>query len=317
MAEAAYNGFVSSTGVRQRGPSGAPIWAMPTIDARRNRVIVATGENTSDPATTTSDAIIALDLDTGKVAWSFQAMATDVWNTACDRGFDLKKSGPNCPWHYDKGDGRDFDFGAAPVLVSVGGRDVLIGGQKSGHVWALDAATGKVAWFRRIGEGTTLGGVHWGLTTDGTLAFIPIADSNWPEAEQARNKAGVYALRLTDGSIAWSHLAVRDCAGERGKVVQHCMTKFGFSAAPLVVDGQVVAATLDGKVLVLDGKTGAELRSIDTIGAVKTVDGVPGAGGSIDAHALSAGNGMVFVTSGYGAFSQTPGNVLIALKPTG
>lgn len=316
MAEATYNGFVSSTGVKQRGPSGAPIWALPTIDAKRNRVIVATGENTSHPATDTSDAIIALDLDTGKVVWRFQAMATDVWNMSCDRGLDVKKSGPNCPWHYDTGEGRDFDFGATPVLVAgPGGRDMVIGGQKSGHVWALDAQTGKVLWSKRIGEGTTLGGVHWGVTTDGTLAFIPIADSQFTEEEQARNKAGIYALRLSDGSTAWSHLAAADCAGERGKAVMHCATKFGFSAAPLVIAGDVVAPTLDGKVVVLNGKTGAVVRTVDTAGPVATVNGVPGRGGSIDAHAISAGDGMVFVTSGYGAFGQTPGNVLIALKP--
>ena len=318
MAEAAYNGFVSSTGVKQRGPSGAPIWALPTVDAKRNRIIVATGENTSHPVTATSDAIISLDADTGKVAWSFQAMATDVWNMSCDRGLDVKKSGPNCPWHYDTGEGRDFDFGATPVLVEgVGGRDVVIAGQKSGHVWALDAATGETLWSKRIGEGTTLGGVHWGVTTDGKVAFVPIADSNFSEADQARNKAGVYALRLTDGATAWSHLAKSDCAGERSKLIQRCTTKFGYSAAPIVVDGQVVAATLDGKVMVLDGKTGAVVRTVDTAGPIRTANGVAGMGGSIDAHALSAGNGMVFVTSGYGSFSQTPGNVLIALKPKG
>ena len=77
----------------------------------------------------------------------------------------------------------------------------------------------------------------------------------------------------------------------------------------------MVAATLDAKVVVLDGKTGRVLTTVDTAGPVQTVNRVPGRGGSIDAHALSAGAGMVFVTSGYGAFNQTPGNVIIALRP--
>ena len=38
-------------------------------------------------------------------------------------------------------------------------------------------------------------------------------------------------------------------------------------------------------------------------------------GGSIDAHSISAGAGMVFINSGYGSFGQTGGNVLIAYKP--
>lgn len=314
MPEAQYTGKVSRTGVKQRGPSGAPIWALPTIDARRNRVIVATGENTSHPGTDTSDAMIALDLDTGKPVWVFQAMKADVWNMSCnDR--ELHKSGPNCPNLYDSDAGRDYDFGATPVLVSVGGRDVVLNGQKSGHVWALDAATGKVLWQDRVGEGSALGGVHWGVTTDGVRLFAPIADSLLGADEQARNKAGVYAWTIADGKKAWSHVARADCPPDRAAKVVACASKYGYSVAPITVDGAVVAGTLDGKVAVLDGASGKVLRNLDTAGPVATVNGVPGKGGSIDAHGLSAGAGTVFVTSGYGSFGQTPGNVLIALRP--
>ena len=62
MPTAEYTGQVSSTGVKQRGPSGAPIWTTPTVDEKRGQVYVTTGENTSHPTTNTSDAIIALDL---------------------------------------------------------------------------------------------------------------------------------------------------------------------------------------------------------------------------------------------------------------
>jgi len=314
MPDATYNGQVSRTGVKQRGPSGAPIWTLATIDEKRNRVIVATGENTSHPATDTSDAIIALDLDTGRQAWLFQAMKADVWNMACnDR--DLEKSGPNCPNLFGEPVGRDFDFGATPMLLSVAGRDIVVNGQKSGHVWALDAATGKLLWQDRIGEGATLGGVHWGVASDGALAFVPISDSQFTEQEQPRNRAGVYAYRLSDGRQVWAHRAAPECGGGRAANLVRCATKFGYSAAPLTIDGAVVAATLDAKVVVLDGKTGQVLTSVDTAGPIQTLNGVPGRGGSIDAHALSAGAGMVFVTSGYGAFNQTPGNVLIALRP--
>jgi polyvinyl alcohol dehydrogenase (cytochrome) len=315
MKAAEYTGQVSSVGVKQRGPSGAPIWSLPTIDEKRNRVIVATGENTSHPGTDTSDAIIALDLDTGKPAWVFQAMKADVWNMSCnDR--ELEKSGPNCPNLYQSKAGRDFDFGATPFLVSVGGKDIVFDGQKSGHVWALDAATGKKLWSDRIGEGSALGGVHWGVTTDGQLAFVPVADPLFTLEEQATKvKAGVYAYRLSDGKQVWAHVAKPDCTPARKAKLVACETKYGFSAAPIVVDGAVVTGTLDGKLVVFDGKTGAVLRTIDTSGPIETVNGVPGKGGAIDAHAISAGAGMIFVTSGYGAFTQTPGNVLIALKP--
>jgi polyvinyl alcohol dehydrogenase (cytochrome) len=319
MKNAEYNGQISAAGVKQRGPSGAPIWALPTIDEKRNRVIVATGENTSFPGTNTSDALIALDLDTGKAAWVFQAMGSDIWNMACN-DYDLKKSGPNCARLFGSGagsnQGRDFDFGATPILVrGVSGRDIVVDGQKSGHVWAVDAATGKLIWSQRIGFGSALGGVHWGVASDGEQVFAAVADSI-PSADAPKvSKPGVYAFRLRDGKPMWSHPAAPDCAGERGKAVVSCDAKYGFSAAPLVVDGQVVAGRLDGKLVVLDGKTGAVVRTVDTLGPVATVNGVAGRGGSIDSHAISAGDGMIFVTSGYGSFGQTPGNVLIALNP--
>jgi polyvinyl alcohol dehydrogenase (cytochrome) len=96
----------------------------------------------------------------------------------------------------------------------------------------------------------------------------------------------------------------------------NCETKYGFSAAPLVVDGAVIGATLGGEVFILDGKNGKVLKKLDTVGPGTTINpSVAGKGGSIDAHGISAGAGMVFINSGYGSFGQTPGNVLVALKP--
>ena len=48
-----------------RGPSGAPIWSSPAIDAKRNVLYATTGDNYSDPATRSSDAFMAMDLDSG------------------------------------------------------------------------------------------------------------------------------------------------------------------------------------------------------------------------------------------------------------
>lgn len=324
MPAADYNGEVSSTGVKQRGPSGAPIWAIPVIDEARNRVIVATGENTSHPATDTSDAIIALDLNTGKEAWKFQAMPRDVWNEACTA--TKATSGPNCPWNIadDPGVGRDFDFGAGAAIVKgAGGRDVVLAGQKSGDVWALDAATGSKLWNIRFGEGTALGGVHWGITTDGERIFAAVNDPLFagartdPLAPGATTtpRPGVFAVDIATGRQAWGYDAKPDCDGDRGKLVTACTAKYGFSAAPLTIDGAVVAATLGGEVVILDGKTGKVLKTLDTIGPQKTINDIDAKGGSIDSHGISAGAGMLFINSGYGSFGQTSGNVLIAYKP--
>jgi polyvinyl alcohol dehydrogenase (cytochrome) len=314
MPEPSYNGHVNSLGVKQKGPSGAPIWSVPLYDQKRNRIIVTSGENTSHPGTDTSDAVIALDLATGAVAWKYQAMAADVWNMACDVA--TGNNGPNCPVLFG-GDGRDYDFGAGAVLAKGSwGKEIILAGQKSGHVWALDADTGKVLWSHRIGEGTALGGVHWGITADENTVFAPINDPIVGPDPNWKSHAGLYAFDIRSGKAKWSYEAKPNCAGERNTLVQNCATKYGFSAAPLVVDGAVVGGTLGGELIILDGKNGKVLKQIDTVGPKTTINsGVAGKGGSIDAHGISAGAGMIFVNSGYGSFSQTPGNVLIALKP--
>jgi len=53
----------------------------------------------------------------------------------------------------------------------------------------------------------------------------------------------------------------------------------------------------------------------DTLRDFETVNGVHGRGGSIDAHSVAAGAGMLFVGSGYGRFGQAAGNVLLAFRP--
>jgi polyvinyl alcohol dehydrogenase (cytochrome) len=313
MPEASYNGQVNSLGVKQKGPSGAPIWSVPVYDAKRNTVIVTTGENTSHPATDTSDAVIALNADTGEVVWKYQAMAADVWNMSCDVA--TGNNGPNCPVLFG-GDGRDYDFGAGAIVTTVDGKDVILAGQKSGHAWALDAATGAVLWSHRIGEGTALGGVHWGIAATDTLALIPINDPLISSDPKFQSQAGVYAFDIASGRPAWSYKAEPNCGGQRGKDVANCETKYGFSAAPLVVDGALVGATLGGEVIILDTEDGRVLNRLDTTGARNVLNkDVAGKGGSIDSHAISAGAGMIFINSGYGSFGQTPGNVLIAYKP--
>ena len=316
MPEATDNGQVNSLGQKLRGPSGAPIWTQPSIDVARNRVLVTTGENTSYPPTNTSDAIISLDLDTGEPAWIFQAMESDLWNMHC-RGDDTT-AGPNCPWHWDdENTGRDYDFGGAAVITTtmIEGvpTDVVLAGQKSGHLWALNAETGEKLWDQRVGDGTPLGGNHWGIAIDNERAFLTINDPVSYGTQQP--VPGVYAFNIADGEAIWSYEATPDCEGERGERVVLCEQKYGFSATPLVVDGALVAGTLDGKLYVFDAETGDILSVIDTAIPFETINGVEGTGGSIDSHAVNVGNGMILIGSGYASFRQTPGNVLIALKP--
>ena len=315
MPEPTYNGQVNSVGVKQKGPSGAPIWSVPLIDEKRNRVIVTSGENTSHPGTDTSDAVIALDLATGQVAWRYQAMAADVWNMACDVA--TGNNGPNCPVALRRrrprlrfrrrrrarhGQERQGCRARRPEVRP------CLGARCRHRQGALEPAR----WRRHRARRRPLGHHDRRQRLYSRRSTIPSfrlirnsyrrpASTRSTSSRASRN--GPYAVKP-------------DCAGERAKLVMGCETRFGFSAAPLVIDGAVVGGTLGGKLFVLDGKNGKVLKEIDTIGPKTTINpDVAGKGGSIDAHGISAGAGMIFVNSGYGSFGQTPGNLLIALKP--
>ncbi|MBL4582377.1 MAG: PQQ-binding-like beta-propeller repeat protein, partial [Gammaproteobacteria bacterium] len=291
MPTAEYTGMVSSTGVKQRGPSGAPIWTTPTIDVQRGQVYVTTGENTSHPTTNTSDSVIALNLETGEANWVFQALENDMWNFACSA------DGPNCII-LDNTNSVDFDFGGPAILVESGGRELLIAGQKSGDLWALDPDTGALVWNQRIGEGTALGGNHWGIATDSERAFMTIND---PGTMSENIRPGIYTYFVATGEPSWSYEVQPDCA-DRSDRLRRCESLYGFSATPLSVDGAVITGGLDGRLFIFNSDSGEQLFEFDTVKDFETVNGVEGYGGSIDSHSIAAGSGMVFVGSGYGSF---------------
>ncbi|HJO10806.1 MAG TPA: PQQ-binding-like beta-propeller repeat protein [Gammaproteobacteria bacterium] len=305
MPAAEYTGQVSSTGVKQRGPSGAPIWTTPTIDAERSQVYVTTGENTSHPTTNTSDAIIALDIETGEANWVFQALENDMWNFGCSA------RGPNCII-LDDTNSVDFDFGGPAILVGTDEKDLLVAGQKSGDLWALDPETGELVWNQRVGEGTALGGNHWGIATDSERAFMTIND---PRGMNGNSRPGIYSYFVGTGEPSWFYEVQPECNDQRSERIRRCESLYGFSATPLSVDGAVITGGLDGRLFVFNSDSGELIFQYDTAKDYETVNGVEGYGGSIDSHSIAAGSGMVFVGSGYGQFRQVPGNVLLAFKP--
>src|SRR5262245_32476715 len=153
------------------GPSGAAVWGAPLLDLKRRRLYVTTGNNYSTPATMTSDSIMSLDLDSGRIVWSKQVMPSDVYNSACSS----VPIGPTCP----QANGPDYDFGSPAILVSTtGGRDLLLAGQKSGVVWAVDPdKNGEVMWETRVGKGGINGGVQWGMASDGEYVYAAASDA--------------------------------------------------------------------------------------------------------------------------------------------
>jgi polyvinyl alcohol dehydrogenase (cytochrome) len=287
----------NAKGVTRYGPSGVAIWATPLVDARRALVYVVTGDNYSNPTTPLSDAIVALDLKTGAVRWHYQATKDDAWNVSCGYA-DVG----NCP---GKG-GPDFDFGSAPIMAKgADGRDYVLAGQKSGLLYALDPATGKLRWEKRVGRGGVFGGIHFGIAATGGKVFVPVTDLADGGTYTLPARPGVYALDVATGKTVWSAPAADTCGGK-----PFCHP--GYGAAISVTPGYVLAGSMDGHVRAFDTATGKVLWDGDTAAPVTAVNGVEAHGGSMAGGAAPlAYNGMLIVNSGYGGLGKMPGNVLL------
>jgi polyvinyl alcohol dehydrogenase (cytochrome) len=298
---------VSAAGAPQFGPSGAGVWSAPTVDSARGVLYIATGDNYSHPATTTSDSIIALDLASGRIVWTRQTTANDVFNAACGRGVR------NC--------GPDHDFAAPAMLVRApGGRDILVAGQKSGLVFGLDPDDrGKVLWRTRVGVGGTGGGVQWGMASDGRHVYASVADPvrkrGEPSQPQVGNApfdpvkgGGLTALDVLTGRKVW-FAASAPCAPPRNG----CSP--AQPGAVSAIPGAVLSGSMDGHVRAFAAASGAPLWDFDTQRAFDTVNGQPGRGGSLDGAGPVVVDGMVYVNSGYARLGGAPGNVLLAFGP--
>ncbi|MCB1854328.1 MAG: PQQ-binding-like beta-propeller repeat protein [Halieaceae bacterium] len=320
----------NSAGADIYGPSGVSVWSTPTIDAKRKRIYFGTGENLSRPATDTSDAIIALDMDSGELAWQFQALANDVWIAACVNG------GPICPTDA----GGDFDFGASVILAELAdGRELLLAGQKSGDVYALDT-DGRLLWQQQVSnagigpdlhQSTTNGGVHWGMALAGERLLVAAAD---PERVRPLYdpKPGLHALDVASGEKLWFQPVTRGCeiaeehkpkiglenmrAGKKIELADQyrCSYYYGLSAAVLATDELVFSAGLDGKIRAFDIASGEVLWQAETAVPVDADNGISGHGGAIDVSGQVVADGWLYVQSGYSMFGQLPGNVLLAYR---
>jgi polyvinyl alcohol dehydrogenase (cytochrome) len=323
---------LNSAGAQMQGPAGAAIWASPTIDAKRGVVYVATGDSYTDVPTTGADAIIAIDLMTGKVRWKTQVTPADNYIVNCD---NPATASANCP----KPKGEDFDFGAPPMLRTLaGGRQVVVAGQKAGLLYGLDPDTGKRLWTTRVGAGSALGGIEWGLAADerrvfaANADFIPLlleglrAAGKIPASYMIPTpKPSLTALSPVDGKILWqvpAPVALCQYRGDRSHDFLPGVCFRAQSAAPSAMPGVVFSGTLDGWFRAYDAATGKILWAFSTTAQTyDTVNGVKDQpGGGIDGMGPTIADGIVYQVSGYRGSSNTGGNpinVLLAFSVDG
>lgn len=298
----------NAIGTQLWGPSGASIWSAPTIDGKQRVLYAATGDNHSAPASDTSDAVLALSLDSGKIVWSRQLTSGDVGNASC---FMPEKT--NCPEPH----GPDADFGSSPNLIPLAnGKRVLTIGQKSGMLWAIDPDDrGRIVWKVRVGKGGLLGGIEWGTATDGKAVYAAISDMTFikPEVDKPLvfdqdAGGGLKALAVANGAELWDAAPARACEGHK-----NCSP--AQPGAVTATPEYVLSGSVDGHVRAYSTHDGKVLWDYDTERPFKTVNGVTAHGGSLNAAGPAIAGGMLFVNSGYGMYGEQEGNVLIAFAP--
>jgi polyvinyl alcohol dehydrogenase (cytochrome) len=321
----------NANGIQMQGPAGAPVWASPTVDAKRGLVYVVTGDSYTDATTDGDDAIVAVEMKTGKVRWRNQVTTNDNFIVGC--------SGPikvaNCP----APTGPDYDFGATPILFKRGNRQILVAGQKSGIVYGVDPDTGRTLWKTAVGAGSPLGGVEWGIGADSNYVFVPNSDIGEifneiavaagaapPVPENAaRGKPGLSALDPFTGNVVWNTPApVAPChyAGDRSKDFTKGACVRAQSAAPAVMPGIVFSGTLDGWFRAYDAANGKIVWEFSTTAQTyATVNANPSQpGGGIDGMGPTIAGGMVYTMSGFNGAARTGSNginVLLAFSVDG
>jgi polyvinyl alcohol dehydrogenase (cytochrome) len=284
----------NSRGVQQWAPAGVPVWNTPTVDASRHLIYVGTGDASTYPAPSTSDAILALDMQTGKVAWSQQIYKNDSFIVGCEGAGRTE----NCP----KVIGPDWDIPMSPMLKPLaGGRTLIVFGTKPGEILALDAdRQGEQVWRVNPENGSATNAIPaangiglraavWGGALDDRCVYV------------GSSAGGIAAVQLSDGQRKW-----------RTTLNSTSANKVTHTAPVTIIPGVVFAAGTDGRLWALASGDGHVLWSFETARRFDTVNSVAAHGGSIVSTGPTVAGGMLFVGSGYGVVAEAPGNVLLA-----
>ena len=288
---------LNKAGTQMYGPAGAAIWSSPTVDARRGQLYVSTGDSYTEIEHPAADAIVAMDLKTGKIKWINQVMKDDNFVSGTING-PLGERGP------------DYDFGVAPALLKMpNGKEAVVTGNKSDIMYAMDPDTGKMIWqSEKLGSGGANGGFHWGQSNDAKMIYAGMND-----APGRNGRPGVVAIDLATGKEVWRH---------EGKAPEVCNVPSGrcapgFSASTTTIPGVVFAGDGSGWLYAFDARDGKVVWSTDTTTPIDTVNGVKNApGGSMSMGGPTIAGGMMFVHSGYNGTAGA-NNLLLAFTPDG
>ena len=289
------------SGATEYSPSGVSVWDSPVIDPQLGTLFIGTGQNYTG-ASSEADSVLALNVNSGQVRWSYQAQP-DTYTEACndpqDAAYCLGAA---------NGTDHDWDFGASPNLFQLGGTTVLGIGEKSGIYRAFNAVTGQLLWSDTLNADASTsggnGGIQWGSSYDGHSLYV----ATW-----YGNPGTLYALDPATGAIRWQTPSPANGCSTGGAVGQQGCA-LAFTPAVTSSPGLVFEGSADGKMYAFSSATGALLWSYDTVRQYQGANGQPGYGESLSGlGGAVVANGMVYVQSGYYPLAaSTDGTVLIA-----
>lgn len=248
---------------------GGSMWTTITIDPATRSLYASTGnpyldfdgsERPGDNLYT--DSVIVLDADSGKLKWYIQQNPHDV---------------------------RDWDTAAAPVLYAMGGRNLMAVGSKDARLYLYDRDRHTLVTQRELIERQNatgvlpsgkpthvcpggLGGVEWnGPAFDPSIGLLFVNTNDWCMTLTPQNPGdfmpagGVPVLDPPDKARGW--LRAFDAATGNERWHYHADSPMLAGITP-TASGLLFTGTGAGEFLAFEAKTGRQLYSFNTGGAV-------------------------------------------------
>jgi polyvinyl alcohol dehydrogenase (cytochrome) len=222
--------------------NGVSVWSSAAVDTERKLAFIGTGNAYEMPAGTLSDALLAINYESGTIQWSNQYSMDDVY-------VSVQCPSRNCE--------EDFDIGTSPNLFVANGIDAVGVGSKGGIFKAINRDTGEDIWSRDL-SGETGRGAAGGIMTTAAIGDRMIYTNSNAWTAHGFRRTGqhdpsdtsiTYALDIDTGATVWQQPMPAPAIG-----------------MALLANGVVYQALINGALYAFDAAEGTILWDGENIG---------------------------------------------------